>query len=219
MAPHVYSGSLFTNSNWFAFEDDRAANERSTASAASPSPNTEETSVVKWASNDEVIPKEDADVADTATSEMPEPKPSLDNSLFEDISEELNETGVGVADKPSEWVEWRESSDSIEPSSPNRPPVLPNGEPEPELEVAHSAGDVGPDKVDHSPSTTDGTGNSVAGGSSELNSSNVSSNPSQASESGNASNPSLDASDEKKPTVTEGSSGDVEDEEKTNAGN
>ncbi|KAM7530409.1 hypothetical protein LguiB_033819 [Lonicera macranthoides] len=219
LGDHQDSGSLFTNSNWFAFEDDRAATERSTASAASPSPNTEETSVVKRASDDEVIPKEDADVADTATSETPEPKPSLDNSLFEDISEELRETEVGVADKPSEWVEWRESSDSIVPSGPNRPPVLPNGEPEPELEMAHSAGDVGPDKMDHTPSTTDGSVKSVAGGSSELNSGNGSSNPSQVSESGNVSNLSSDASDEKKPTVTGGSSGDVEDEEKTNAGN
>ncbi|MCI15056.1 serine/threonine-protein phosphatase 6 regulatory subunit 3-like, partial [Trifolium medium] len=50
------SGSLFTNSNWFAFEEDRdrVANERSTGSLASPSPNAEEG--VKNGSGDYNVP-------------------------------------------------------------------------------------------------------------------------------------------------------------------
>ncbi|GKD82273.1 serine/threonine-protein phosphatase 6 regulatory subunit 3-like protein [Tanacetum coccineum] len=34
------SGSLFTNSNWFAFEEERVAHEQSISAVASPSPNT-----------------------------------------------------------------------------------------------------------------------------------------------------------------------------------
>ncbi|XP_017436389.1 uncharacterized protein LOC108342954 isoform X2 [Vigna angularis] len=100
------SGSLFTNSNWFAFEEDRdrVANERSTGSLASPSPNAEE-GIVK-ASGDDVA-GEDEELADTATS-SPEAGPKLEH---------------GGTDKPVEWVEWRESSDANDPSD-----VLPNGE-------------------------------------------------------------------------------------------
>ncbi|XP_014518364.1 serine/threonine-protein phosphatase 6 regulatory subunit 3 [Vigna radiata var. radiata] len=101
------SGSLFTNSNWFAFEEDRdrVANERSTGSLASPSPNAEE-GIVK-ASGDDVA-GEDEELADTATS-SPEAGPKLEHG--------------GGTDKPVEWVEWRESSDANDPSD-----VLPNGE-------------------------------------------------------------------------------------------
>jgi serine/threonine-protein phosphatase 6 regulatory subunit 3 len=62
------SGSLFTNSNWFAFEDDRVANERSTGSLASPSPNTEGGDVINGGSDDNVIVGEDDELVDTATS-------------------------------------------------------------------------------------------------------------------------------------------------------
>ncbi|XP_058749484.1 uncharacterized protein LOC131622466 isoform X1 [Vicia villosa] len=104
------SGSLFTNSNWFAFEEDRdqVAKERSTGSLASPSPKAEED--VKNASGD-VAASEDEDLADTATS-SPETEPEP----------ELKLEPVGT-DKPVEWVEWRESLDASDPSE-----VLPNGE-------------------------------------------------------------------------------------------
>ncbi|TKY72368.1 Serine/threonine-protein phosphatase 6 regulatory subunit 3 [Spatholobus suberectus] len=106
------SGSLFTNSNWFAFEEDRdrVANERSTGSLTSPSPNAEE-GIIK-ASGDDVVAGEDEELADTATS-SPEAGLKLEH---------------GGTDKPVEWVEWRESSDSNDPSG-----VLPNGELEIEL--------------------------------------------------------------------------------------
>lgn len=104
------SGSLFTNSNWFAFEEDRdrVAKERSTGSLASPSPKAEED--VKNASGD-VAASEDEDLADTATS-SPETEPEP----------ELKLEPVGT-DKPVEWVEWRESLDASDASE-----VLPNGE-------------------------------------------------------------------------------------------
>nr|POF01518.1 hypothetical protein CFP56_45315 [Quercus suber] len=64
----VFSGSLYTNSNWFAFEDGRVANERSTGSLVSPSPNTEVTGVINGGSDENVIDGEDDDLVDTATS-------------------------------------------------------------------------------------------------------------------------------------------------------
>jgi serine/threonine-protein phosphatase 6 regulatory subunit 3 len=104
------SGSLFTNSNWFAFEEDRdrLANERSTSSLASPSPNAEEG--VKNVSED-VPAIEDEDLADTASS-SPEAEPEAEPKL----------EPVGTDNKPVEWVEWRESLDASDPSE-----VLPNG--------------------------------------------------------------------------------------------
>ena len=59
--------SLYTNSNWFAFEDDRVANERSTSSLAPPSPNTEVTGVINGGSDNNIIVGEDDDLVDTAT--------------------------------------------------------------------------------------------------------------------------------------------------------
>ncbi|KAK2448293.1 SIT4 phosphatase-associated family protein [Trifolium repens] len=104
------SGSLFTNSNRFAFEEDRdrLANERSTSSLASPSPNAEEG--VKNVSED-VPAIEDEDLADTASS-SPEAEPEAEPKL----------EPVGTDNKPVEWVEWRESLDASDPSE-----VLPNG--------------------------------------------------------------------------------------------
>ncbi|MED6119415.1 hypothetical protein PIB30_011780 [Stylosanthes scabra] len=103
------SGSLFTNSNWFAFEEDRdrAVNERSTASLTSSSPNAEE-GATNTSRDDNVTAGEDEELADTATS-SPEPIPKSEND---------------GTDKPVEWVEWRESSDASDASG------LPNGEPE-----------------------------------------------------------------------------------------
>ena len=59
----VFSGcSLYTNSNWFAFEDDRVANERLTSSLASPSPKTKVTGVINGGNDDNVIVGEDDDL-------------------------------------------------------------------------------------------------------------------------------------------------------------
>ncbi|XP_073307586.1 uncharacterized protein [Primulina huaijiensis] len=128
------SGSLFTNSNWFAFDDERKANESSTGSIASSTPIIEAHEV--GADDDEVLVDEyeDEDYADTATSEPLVPKPVVDNTFsklhdFEDV-ESSRPT------RQSEWVEWRESSDSVEVPPTNsvgtsesaQCPPLPNGE-------------------------------------------------------------------------------------------
>ncbi|KAI3455938.1 hypothetical protein Pfo_012601 [Paulownia fortunei] len=135
------SGSLFTNSNWFAYEEGRTVDEHSSGSITSSSPNTEGHVGVGGADG-EVIVEEDADLADTATSEPPEQKPNLDDNVPSKLSEGFRETEISGSDKTPEWVEWRESSDSIEfPPTSNsanmsnaaQDPSLPNGELQVEL--------------------------------------------------------------------------------------
>lgn len=82
-------GSLFTNSNWFEFEDESIDN------ASSP-PVAEEYMDVDRRTNDDV----EKDEADDAVSK-------------------LGSESIAPSDKTPEWVEWRESSDSLEP-----PPVF-----------------------------------------------------------------------------------------------
>lgn len=143
----MHSSSLFTNSNWFAFEDDRIANERSTGSLASPSPNTE-TGLTNSGGNDEVIVGEDDELDDTATS-----SPLLEVKAHESMqncpSDDLKETRPDESEKPPEWVEWRETSDSSNPSDADKPThVLPNGE----VQSGHGSNDIVPDASE--PSTT-----------------------------------------------------------------
>uniref|UniRef100_A0A7C8YZT5 Uncharacterized protein n=1 Tax=Opuntia streptacantha TaxID=393608 RepID=A0A7C8YZT5_OPUST len=108
------SGSLFTNSNWFAFEDNRANNERLTDSLASSSPGNEESGAVSSSTSDNVNTVEDA-VIDTATSlQVPEgeskaQEPTIDGSS---LDQEAGEAEAG--EQTTEWVEWRETSGSSE---------------------------------------------------------------------------------------------------------
>lgn len=119
LGDHQESGSLFTNSNWFAFEDDNTlVNDLSTGSVASPSPNTEDTTGTVKGGDDKVI-VEANDVADTATSEL---KLGLVNSAL-DLSKDSSES-----EKPPEWVEWRENSDSVEPADATPDSVKPADE-------------------------------------------------------------------------------------------
>lgn len=111
------SGSLFTNSNWFAFEDDRTNSERITDSLASSSPTEEETGAVS-SSNDEVNASDDLN--DTATSEVPETE-----SKTQLISEK--EAGEGATSEKNDWVEWRETSNSSDISDPDKQGAVTNG--------------------------------------------------------------------------------------------
>lgn len=124
------SGSLFTNSNWFAFEDEMVANERATGSAASPSPNTEEPGVTSGSGSVKIIVEEDDDLDDTATSKVPsEENPLSGHPIPDNSSEVIIETITSENDsRPPEWVEWREDIDSLELSDADKPSVLPNGE-------------------------------------------------------------------------------------------
>lgn len=97
-------------------------------------------------------------MADTAASEPSEQKSDVDNKPSE-LSEGLRESETCASDKPPEWVEWRESSDSLEDPPPSESdsanvsdvaelPSLPNGELPVELEDQ-------PDKTAASPASTD----------------------------------------------------------------
>ncbi|CAA2956888.1 serine threonine- phosphatase 6 regulatory subunit 3 [Olea europaea subsp. europaea] len=147
------SGSLLTNSNWFAFEDERIDNELPTDSVPSPSSNIEGHEVVNGGAGDEVTIDEDEDLADTATSEQPELTLSLVNPAPNNLSEDLRETETRVSEKPTEWVEWRENSDLVELCNPTltSPPNLPECEHHAESDVQPD--DVGLDKADASPSS------------------------------------------------------------------
>lgn len=136
----VYSGSLFTNSNWFAFEEGRTVDEHATAPIASSSPNTEEHAGA--GGTDNVIADEDDDVAGTAVSE---PSTNVVDGVPTKLLEGPIESETCASEKPPEWVEWRESSDSFENPPPSDPantsddaaaqfPSLPNGELQVELE-------------------------------------------------------------------------------------
>ncbi|KAF9588957.1 hypothetical protein IFM89_017636 [Coptis chinensis] len=128
-----FSGSLFTNSNWFAFDEEK----HSSGSPPSPSPDAEETGIVSSSSDDEVVLGEDDDLDDTATS-SPEPDSSPktndpgilgpENGVPEDLDKDTRPSSPVEGDKPPEWVQWRETSDLSDPSDAEQPPALPNGE-------------------------------------------------------------------------------------------
>ncbi|CAF1928877.1 unnamed protein product [Brassica napus] len=115
------SGSLFTNSNWFAFDDEKAANERSVNSIASPSPD----------GDDDVIIGEADEFSDTAASSA-----AVDMETEDSTSK--NRSGnpsEPEAEKSPAWVEWRETSESTAPSSnPDEATIMPNGEVQTEKE-------------------------------------------------------------------------------------
>ncbi|CAH8359802.1 unnamed protein product [Eruca vesicaria subsp. sativa] len=109
------SGSLFTNSNWFAFDDEKAADE---CSMASPPPNDDEDD-----DDDAVIGEADDDFKDTADS--PPVDMETEDSTSKNPSENQSEP---EAEKSAGWVEWRETSESTAPSSnPDEATTLPNG--------------------------------------------------------------------------------------------
>ncbi|TYI80908.1 hypothetical protein E1A91_D05G118600v1 [Gossypium mustelinum] len=128
------SGSLFTNSNWFAFEDDRVSNECSSGALASASPNTERAAVVNGdGEDDEVVGGEDDDdLDDTATSSEVSEGNKIDHSS--DESKDSKEAGPSANDKPPAWVEWRETPGSNEASGSGESAAVPNGEVQVKLE-------------------------------------------------------------------------------------
>ncbi|CAN1226665.1 Serine/threonine-protein phosphatase 6 regulatory subunit 3 [Linum grandiflorum] len=109
------SSSLFTNSNWFAFEDDRAAaNERSDGNLASLLINEDGTGDVGIKD----VACADDDLGDTATSSTsvePEPNPADEKSLSKDSNEAANDI------PSSAWVEWRETPDVNDSKQPPAP--------------------------------------------------------------------------------------------------
>ncbi|KAI4343093.1 hypothetical protein MLD38_027636 [Melastoma candidum] len=101
------SGSLFTNSNWFAFDDDRVSMERSAGALASSSPDNEDRS----GDNGEVISGE----MSLVDSNSPILSADDEDSVIHDLSTEV--------EKPLELVQWTEASNTIDEVGPEKPPV------------------------------------------------------------------------------------------------
>ncbi|XP_020102860.1 serine/threonine-protein phosphatase 6 regulatory subunit 3-B isoform X2 [Ananas comosus] len=114
-------GSLFTNSNWFAFEEDRAANDRSIGSLASPSPNSGGTSPSIDEADEIVLGQSDKVVATPAPLPASDSETSqgaaagdtaLPNGPVEELEEDSRQSSSNTDEKPPEQVEWREELDS-----------------------------------------------------------------------------------------------------------
>ncbi|CAA3013979.1 serine threonine- phosphatase 6 regulatory subunit 3-like [Olea europaea subsp. europaea] len=93
------------------------------------------------------------DLADTATSELPELKPSLANPAPNNLSENSTETETEttVSERPPEWVEWRVDSDLGELSDPTLTPNSPVCELHVESDIRPD--NAGSDKADASQSS------------------------------------------------------------------
>lgn len=112
------SGSLFTNSNWFAFEDENSMNQRSTTSVAFPSPEVEGTEVADQGANRKTTLHGNDDLVDSTSSENPEAKPLSGDSRSDDSSTDCKENESKEGDKSAEGVEWTERSEMVESSCP-----------------------------------------------------------------------------------------------------
>ncbi|XP_017978891.1 PREDICTED: serine/threonine-protein phosphatase 6 regulatory subunit 2 [Theobroma cacao] len=192
------SGSLFTNSNWFAFEDDRVSNERSIGALASPSPNNEGAGVVNGDGEDEVVVGEDDDLDDTATSSQVPDAKLEDNSA--DVSEDSREAGPSANDKPPAWVEWRETPDSSEASGSDESCTIPNGEVQVKLEDKGSG--LNPDGTTEDAPSSDNT-NETALGRCASTDENPGSKPPEPSESVSGNSSPLVTEEEKRASGTE----------------
>ncbi|KAF8037112.1 hypothetical protein BT93_B0126 [Corymbia citriodora subsp. variegata] len=132
------SGSLFTNSNWFAFDDHRVAADRSTDMLASSSLDDDGIRHPTSSGNDGVTVDEGTDSVPDATS-CQEPAAKLEDALLDDVCEDVKEVGVSGTEKQPEWVDWGEVSDIIDQPDTDKPPIVPNGEVEPENPGNHVA--------------------------------------------------------------------------------
>ncbi|CAL5029964.1 unnamed protein product [Urochloa decumbens] len=119
--------SLFTNSNWFAFDEDKALNDDSVSSEASPSPNSEISAPKLDDENDEAILGEAVDdtkgsepsLPDTEGSQPPLPVSNkgtneesghtvLANGIIDKLEEDIRPPTPDVRECQPECVEWRE---------------------------------------------------------------------------------------------------------------
>ncbi|KAH7678878.1 serine/threonine-protein phosphatase 6 regulatory subunit 3 protein [Dioscorea alata] len=124
--------SLFTNSNWFAFGDDRPASDEPSPGPL-PSPSSDEVSKVSVGEN--------VDMMDTATPLEPLNAVTSMEAVGSQVSEN-GPTEVLDVGKPPEWVEWRETLDLGELPDANPAPPLPNGGLKPEEEVTQATNGV-----------------------------------------------------------------------------
>lgn len=143
------SDSLFTNSNWFAFDDDKAANERSMSSIASPSPNADGDGNDDDDDDDDVVIGEADEFNDTAASSL-----SVDMETEDSTSKHpIENPSEPEPEKSPAWVEWRETSESSAPSSnPDESTILSNGDVQ--IEKEDNGDDIDNKSAENSPGTS-----------------------------------------------------------------
>lgn len=114
--------SLFTNSNWFAFEDNRPVNESSSVSISSPASRDETDEVMVGESDVSSTPSE---VPKSTFSTGKSTNPFIENGPIMEAQDDYGHfNSVSDVKNPSEWVELRESSNSSMVESS----VIPNGD-------------------------------------------------------------------------------------------
>ncbi|KAJ6825771.1 serine/threonine-protein phosphatase 6 regulatory subunit 3-like isoform X1 [Iris pallida] len=126
------STSLFTNSNWFANEEDRTSDDHSADSSSSPSTSTGHINEVIVGEEDLTNSALCSQVSDVNTN--PE-EARRTQGLVNDSVEESQELGQARCSRnngedPPECFEWRETSDSSEVPLLGPPAAFPYGEPE-----------------------------------------------------------------------------------------
>jgi serine/threonine-protein phosphatase 6 regulatory subunit 3 len=115
-----YSSSLFTNSNWFTFDDDRGINDRLAASVPSSSSNSEETSLNVEVS-DEVLTGEATGI------ELQLESVCLENAPAEEIKE-LAVAKHTYASTDGDKLLFTDEENSSKESEASKRPVVPQGE-------------------------------------------------------------------------------------------
>ncbi|TVU14833.1 hypothetical protein EJB05_38329 [Eragrostis curvula] len=145
------SSSLFTNSNWFAFDEDKALNDDYVSSEASPSPNSEISSPKVDDDIDEVILGGVTD--STKDSEALLPVSNKDsnkqsgqtvfsNGPVDKLEDDIRPPTPEVKESQPECVEWRE--EEAEPVDVAEKDIVPNFEVGSEKQV-DATDDVKPD--------------------------------------------------------------------------
>lgn len=124
------SSSLFTNSNWFAFEDDKVVSDRSTASIASPSPNSEDADEVVVGENEDLVNRPTPSEIPKSARVLPETGtvPLGNGSVDESKQDTRHLSPMTESDKSPDWVEWRETTDSTDLCCTNSTANVPNGD-------------------------------------------------------------------------------------------
>ncbi|RLM73075.1 serine/threonine-protein phosphatase 6 regulatory subunit 3-like isoform X1 [Panicum miliaceum] len=119
------SSSLFTNSNWFVFDEDKALNDGSVSSEASPSPNSDISAPKLDDENDEVILGEVIDDTKGSEPSLPDTKVSeppvsnkdtnaesvqtvLANGTINKLEDDIRPPTPDVKESQPECIEWRE---------------------------------------------------------------------------------------------------------------
>ncbi|CAL9209116.1 unnamed protein product, partial [Musa hybrid cultivar] len=134
--------SIFTNSNWFAFENDRGVNDRLTDSPTSSSPNSNEKSP-DVDEPDEVVIGDNKDLNDMGTSLQAtvlgttsgETQATVSgNGPINEPKEGTSDSSISEDEKPPGWVEWRETLGS-DIAGINPTADIPNGQFEMEKDV------------------------------------------------------------------------------------